>query len=114
MTRADLIARVESAPRPTQSLFVEVFKVQFGADPEEPGVGKQYRLFVYSGAYLDAAMMLVPEGWFTSDFHQGPSGGNWWELSRIGDGDQWYATVKGIAATPALALAAAAIRAGGV
>jgi hypothetical protein len=62
MTRADLIARVESAERPTQSLFVEAFKVQFGADPEEPGVGKQYRLFVYSGAYLDAAMMLV-ESW---------------------------------------------------
>ena len=59
--REQLAARIEAAERPTQALFIEAFKVQFGADPMEPGVGKQYRLFLSDGAYLDAAMMLADE-----------------------------------------------------
>lgn len=63
------------------------------------------------GAYESAAMTLVPEGWHTGDFHQGPSGGNWWKLSTIREGATYYTSVSGIGATPALALTAAALRA---
>ena len=60
---------------------------------------------------LDAAMTLLTEGWFTSNYHAGWSGGHWWELSCIRDDLQQYISVKGHAKIPALALTAAALRA---
>ena len=63
-------------------------------------------------ASIDAAMTLVPEGWHTSNYHQGPSGGgHWWKLGYINDTMQHYVTAESRAATPALALCIAAVRA---
>ena len=62
-------------------------------------------------AFLDAAMTLVPEGW-TYEAYQGPSGQpHRWKLRTIGDGDKFYTEVEAKAATSALALCAAALRA---
>jgi hypothetical protein len=64
-----------------------------------------------AGAYLEAAMMLVPEGW-TYGAWQGPSGQpHKWELRTIGAEDQRYRTVEGKGHTPALALCVAIARA---
>jgi hypothetical protein len=72
-------------------------------------------------ASLDSAMSLIPEGWrlYTADFSisgrarwmlEGPK--TKWVLDEDGEkcaGSDWYA--QGIAATPALALTAASLRA---
>lgn len=107
--------RVEAANADEQrAMLKEAYHALFPHN--SPQYDHQHRArfvgFLDAGAYESAAMMLVPEGWFTSDFHQGPSGGNWWDLSRIRDGDQRYTSAAGMASTPALALTAAAIRAG--
>lgn len=73
----------------------------------------------YTGS-LDAAMTLVPEGWriYSADFSV-RNRSRWmiegtktkWATDEGGDpcaGDDWYAS--GVAATPALALTAAALR----
>lgn len=63
------------------------------------------------GAYLDAALTLVPERW-TYSAYQGPSGQpHKWALRTIRDGDQRYTEVEAKAHTPALALTTAALRA---
>jgi hypothetical protein len=62
-------------------------------------------------ASLDAALTLVPEGW-TYSANQGPSGKpHNWTLSTIGEEDTHYTTVTARAATAALAIVAAALRA---
>ena len=60
-------------------------------------------------ASLDAAMTLVPEGWFY-EARQGPSGHpHIWDLLTIKSGDVRYTRVTGRAASPAVALTAAAL-----
>jgi hypothetical protein len=62
-------------------------------------------------ASLDAAMTLVPE-WWSYQAWQGPSGRpHEWLLRTIRDGDKCYTEVNSKAATPAIALTAAALRA---
>lgn len=64
------------------------------------------------GAYESAALMLVPEGWTTDRYHQGPSGqAHWWRLVSIGPEDQQYSAAEAKARTAALALVAACLRA---
>ena len=58
---------------------------------------------------LDAAMTLVPEGCYISALHQGPSGGNWAGVTTRSS--EPYRTRDGKAASLALALCAAALRA---
>lgn len=82
---------------------------EFWSDNPKPGA---FHAKLNAGAYLDAAMMLVPEGWFveleqhSSSWTATLSSALWYDDTRI--------CRDAAAATPALALAAAAIRAGGV
>lgn len=70
--------------------------------------------FLDAGAYLDAAMTLVPEGWRVRDlcewetFIERPSAA--WTVELIRKERQYHA-VDGAGRTPALALAAASLRA---
>jgi len=57
-------------------------------------------------AYLDAAMMLLPEGWMWSIGSDGPEEGPWACLTAIKD---LCEDISCCAATPALALCAAAL-----
>ena len=113
MTRADLIARVESAEgadRELDAAIVEwLYKERINLAPFYPGpINYDPRLwqerygFSPTGS-LDAAMMLVPEGVRTFLNIDGDTG----ITTAIVDGTQ------GCAATPALALVAACLRAGG-
>jgi len=63
-------------------------------------------------ASVDAALTLVPEGWTTHHYGQGPSGKpHTWNLCCIRDGEQRYTHTEGRAPTPALALCIAALQA---
>ena len=115
----ELAERCEKATAEQQaSLLIEAFDLTNwrsrhrlgGAVHHNPEWMAFDRLIRASG-FLDAAMTLAPEGWHTSDFHQGPSGGNWWKLSTIRGTDTYYTSVAGKAGSPALALTAAALRA---
>jgi hypothetical protein len=89
---ARLIARVEAATGPSYALDGDISRVA-GLPPER--VPKAY------SASLDAAMTLVPAG-------------KYWSLMRDGLRDRYLALVDGFsaaAATPALALCAASLRA---
>jgi hypothetical protein len=57
-------------------------------------------------AFLDAAMTLVPEGWFLNGVYENGEGKTYATLRKCNVGD-----VHGSATTPALALCAAALRA---
>lgn len=72
----------------------------------------RYRKMLNAEAYESAAMMLVPEGWHTGAYYQGPSGQpHRWILRTIRDGETFYRGKEAKAAAPALALCAAALRA---
>jgi len=135
MTRAELIEALETAQGANRGLFVEAFDCCHPAPCGDVGapvpnayyawlrVKDRFCHLLNTDAYLDAAMMLLPVGWriYTADFSvkgrfrwmlEGPK--TLWEtdenVDRCGGAD-WYS--QGIAATPALALAAACLRAGG-
>jgi len=118
MDNQKLSVRVEALEGPDREIFLAAYAACYpnGGTPWASDASHQARfeLLVAKEAWLDAAMSLVPEGWFTSDFHSGPSGGNWWNLSRIADGDQKYTSVMGSGKTPALALCAAALKSRGL
>lgn len=108
---ASLIARCEAAEGPDRELDLAIELHLEGAGYAYPADNWQKDVSAYT-ASLDAAMSLVPEGWSTANYHQGPSGGgHWWELGCIRDDLQQYLSAKGRAATPALALTAACLRA---
>ena len=119
--RKQLAVRIEAASGPDRGLDAAIAReVGWGCVVRDPQAGgnwycwrKEYRSgewmpLPHYTASLDAAMMLVPEGhlWHVS-------GGLNWGYVTIESGDDRIEDFKGNAATPALALSAAAIRAGG-
>jgi len=106
MTRAELIARVESAEGADRELDCRIWCLATNLPFETARVivpdFRQWQAPYYTGS-LDAAMMLVPEGVRTFLNIDGDTG----ITTAIVDGTQ------GCAATPALALLAACLRAGG-
>lgn len=112
----NLIQRLEQASEGSRELDGLIYRLwaepEWQPDPSEEVKSRYCRdVAPHFTTSLDAALLLVPKGWFTSDYHQGPSGGNWWNLSRIRCEDQRYAAVMGAASTPSLALCAAALKA---
>lgn len=112
----NLADRVEALDGPSREVDREVFDAVTG------GVfGPENAKFWHSASWserqanaftasLDAAMSLVPEGWHTGAYHQGPSGQpHHWILRTIRD--QIYVEREAKATTPALALVAASLRA---
>lgn len=94
-----LVERIEGATKNDADLFREVATAVFGSVPDV------MNRFLAAGAYLDAAMQLVPEWCF-------------WALNMAGDGSGFDAMCQDDgpvkwtrAATPALALCAASLRA---
>lgn len=100
----DLAERCEKATEEQQrALLLEAFDAVFLDDPEARFL--RFRRLVDAGAYLDAAMTLVPDGYD-------------WIIGRTNDGLTIPAEVGGrgdeymrFGNTPALALCAAALRA---
>lgn len=111
-----LIARLESADGPSRELDAEIAKA-VGAFSMNGAINISPR---YT-ASIDAALTLVPEGWrpYSADMSvqgrtrfliEGPK--TQWSTDDDGEkcaGNDWYA--QGVASTPALALAAAALKA---
>ena len=110
MTRAELIEALETAQGADAGLY-RLFEDAFLSLYPEPSNGAGWRRFwQYLGAdaYLDAAMMLVPEGW---DWGCGGSDDPWgWVCPPDREYDE---SMKVVAAASANALAAACLRAGG-
>lgn len=114
-----LIARLESAVGPDRELFVEAARVVFGitslAEDDWKALNfppaDRFIKRLDAEAWTSAAEMLVPEGWHVSvnttvgALLQGSA------AVRDRDGGPSFASA---AATPALALAAAALKARGV
>lgn len=110
---ADLITRLESADGPSRELFVEAARVVFGitslAEEDWKALNfppaDRFIKRLDAEAWTSAAEMLVPEGWD-------------WELypreAALIHPDLPGADVFADASTPALALAAAALKARGV
>ncbi|API60572.1 hypothetical protein BSL82_15815 [Tardibacter chloracetimidivorans] len=122
----DLAAKVEAAEGPTFELMCDAFDLCF---PKPPRIWTEdynawadeytqwqarasaFSLFLDVGAWENAAMMLVPEGWFWRVGHSTLYAG-WAHLNRkhpdfCNREDEHSAQ----AATPALALTAASLRA---
>lgn len=113
----ELAERVEALEGPDKGLDREIFDAVTGGvfKPENAqywhAVSWSERQANHFTASLDTAMTLVPDGWTYQAF-QGPSGQpHKWTLVRIGASDQKYTEAKAKAATPALALTAATLRA---
>ena len=126
MTRAELIEALETAQGADRGLFIAAFDCCHPAPCGAVGgpvpdayyawlrVKDRFCHLLNTDAYLDAAMMLVPEGctW---------SAGDWSAIAKGASATCWPPedrrppNYNGIchAATPALALAAACLRAGG-
>jgi len=128
----DLAERIEAAGVDAQramlaDAFAYIHKMDDGLAPSDWSAlnwpfADRFTAMLDAEAYESAAMMLVPEGWrpYTLDMSvkgrsrwslEGPK--TKWETDDDGmpcAGDDWFA--QGIAATPDLALSAAAIRAG--
>jgi hypothetical protein len=108
-TLNELAERCEKATGPDRELALSIL---CAVDPEHWTMGCNPSARDPT-ASLDAAISLVPEGW-TYQAYQGPSGQpHKWTLRTIADGDAYYTEREGKAATPALALCAAALRARG-
>jgi hypothetical protein len=112
MTTAELADRIEAAEGPSRELDAEITRMLY----REAGcaVADDFAVeavWEYTSS-IDDALTLVPEGWTTDRYHQGPSGqAHWWDLVRIRDGEHRYTKASSKAATAALALCAAAVRA---
>jgi len=124
--REQLAARIEAAGGPDRELdtLIDIFGMSTSDNASIREMAEHYKALpdgqievqgnvldwhgLHYTASLDAAMMLVPEGhlWHVS-------GGLNWGYVTIESGDDRIEDFKGNAATPALALSAAAIRAGG-
>lgn len=112
-----LAERIERAEGPDRETFLEAGR----AVMEEWGLDRRalFADFVQSGAWLDAAMALVPDGWgWMAGHREFPHARAYVEnreLAFVGLGGarrnparKWFEVT---AATPALALAAAALKA---
>jgi hypothetical protein len=119
-TLIELAGRVEAATEPSFAIFEKAF---FACNPGPSAFGcsgyhnealetqnaaiKRFKKFVDAEAWLDAAMMLVPEG---CEWTMG-AGGKSPAIVTISAGGEIKDAVHGFAATPALALTAASLRA---
>lgn len=110
-----LAERCEQASGPDRGLFEQAFVACFGKASEDmrPDVAarwfdrwRQFSTFIDVGAWLDAAMMLVPKGlaWMCANSFSWGAYADTWDSNGIGP-------PRCIAATPALALTAASLRA---
>lgn len=131
-TMQDLIERLESATGPDRELDAlvaiamgeppsEAFRLAGAPDPGKFGVGSYgYWTAPKYSESIDAALTLVPEGWQwqisnrAPDPHTGRAYLNNKQLINIGGGltpNPRYAGAEATAATPAIALCIAALRA---
>jgi hypothetical protein len=111
----DLAERCEKATGPDRELDLEIAIAVWGRpgvlvmrhDPET-NTNREYTHWDFT-ASIDAAMTLVPEGWFFSGLDQcSPSVQVWTEGNKA----RYSPQLDGLhAATPALALCAASLRA---
>jgi len=91
--------------------FEAAWEAIYGKDPLwwDPALRFRFNRMLDAEAYLDAAVMLVPEGWeWCVDNWDGPPPTRWcaWgQFPNKGPGDDHYAE------TPALALLAAIVKA---
>lgn len=100
-----LVERIEGAAKNDADLFREVATAVFGSVPDV------MNRFLAAGAYLDAAMQLVPEGWYWRA-GSGVLWPGWAHLNRKHpDHCDYDDEHSAHAATPALALCAASLRA---
>ena len=109
MNNEELIAALEAADGPSRDLMLEAFAAHY---PDDGTADYGDRLFRFvamlnAEAWESAALMLVPEGWHWST----NSGGT----ARIWVQGVYYAAEaeNAAAATPALAICIAALKAGG-
>lgn len=112
----DLAARIEALTGPDRALFCRAWETIKGTSPTPEA--ERFLELLNVKAWEQAAMMLVPEGWnwMAGERDQGRCRAyvNNGELLNIGSGlrrnpDSVWCEV--VAATPALALCAAALRA---
>ena len=110
----DLIAKLEAAPEAEQEgLILEALQLAYSHSWITHYMFMRARRWALLGAYLSAAVVLVPEGWWWSiNQSGGPMKGGQNDLSPI------YTTtlfrprleVRGTQGTPALAVAIAAMK----
>ena len=76
---ADLIKRLEEATAPNKKLFVEAYEAVHGKSDIDIKFGR-FLILLDAGAWTDAALTLVPEGW---NWH----GGFWatWPGTKAGE-----------------------------
>ena len=101
MTKSELIAALEGAPGPSAELFYDAGKIVFGVpNASNERTWLRFGRCVHAEAWVDAAIMLAPEGC--------P-----WEIKSIGivEIGTGNGPVEGIAAIPANAFLVAALRA---
>lgn len=110
MDKLELAERVENATGPSFALFADAFEAIYGG---RSSLGEKWSAFCAlceAEAWLDAALTLVPEGCsfdLSKDHYR--DGGKW--VCTTGPDDHYHTNGRGMAATPALALCAAALRA---
>lgn len=105
----DLIARVEAAEGPSFSLFAEAFEAMHGGRSALGRKWSEFCALIEAEAWLDAAMTLVPVG-----FHASINIGRVNIVVLTGESDDPMSAppdYEATAATPALALCAAALKA---
>lgn len=102
-----LIERVEAASEPFPALFFEVWQMLISSSVANDGARNRFFRLVDAGAYLDAAMLLVPEGCTTELVMQDRHSLRWkWELR-----DRNAVRHGSHGNTPALSLLAACLKA---
>ena len=102
----DLIAKLEAAQEDEQGeLILKALQYAFEHDWIIATRFVLAKMWVRSGAYLSAAMVLVPKGWFCRLDTSGADVQLWHP-------DKRWEEYRGFAATPALAVAIAALKAG--
>lgn len=128
MTKAELeklAERAEAADAIEQrAILIEAWRrVEGGICPELDAGNhlhpryRQFADFIQVGAFIDAAMMLVPEGWhieigiYRADDDLPEEIYARVSLDVGGDGPRWESIDRSQSATPALALCAASLRA---
>jgi len=126
-TLLELAERCEKAEGPDRKLDAEVaratgWKVSPGGTWWQPPGGQWGFVLRAYTASIDAALTLLPEGWFgaldpiffedgESTLFDGICIRPQWRDWRPNDADAWLRRMRARAATPALALCAAALRA---
>lgn len=107
----ELAARVEAVTGPDRELDFAIYAVTCGGDCSHIRPNQRYLYGESYTASVDAALGLVPAGWAVRNFDDWtPETPPYWsvDLRRL---DRAHHVAQGEAATPALALTAAALRA---